>query len=52
MAFGGHKRSWKEDSILYLGGLGYGDINMTFYRLEFADLRFHHSLQMKVSSLA
>ena len=32
MAFVGHKRSWKEDSIRYLGGLGYGDINMTFYR--------------------
>jgi len=32
MAFVGHKRSWNEDSIRYLGGLGYGDINMTFYR--------------------
>jgi len=32
MAFIGHKRSWEEGSIRYLGGLGYGDINMTFYR--------------------
>ncbi len=32
MAFVGHKRSWNENSIRYLGGLGYGDINMTFYR--------------------
>lgn len=32
MGFIAHRRTWNEDSIRYLGGLGYGDINMTFYR--------------------
>ena len=52
MAFIGHKRSWKEDSIRYLGGLGYGDINMTFYRQSSSQMPFHHSTQMKALSLA
>lgn len=31
MGFIGHRRSWKQDTIRYLGGLGYGEVNMTFY---------------------
>lgn len=32
MGFIAHRRTWSNDSIRYLGGAGYGDINMTFYR--------------------
>ena len=32
MGFIAHRRTWNNDSIRYLGGAGYGDINMTFYR--------------------
>ncbi|NOH80202.1 BamA/TamA family outer membrane protein [Vibrio sp. RE86] len=31
LGFIGHRRTWSEDSIRYMGGIGYGDINMTFY---------------------
>ncbi len=30
-AGGGHMGVWKEDNIRYLGGLGYGSINMDYY---------------------
>ena len=29
--FGGHRGVWKEDRIRYLGGLGYADLQLTFY---------------------
>lgn len=29
--FVGHRHSWKRDSIRYLGGAFYGDVNMDFY---------------------
>ena len=32
MGFVGHRRTWNKDSIRYMGGLAYGDMNMTFYR--------------------
>ena len=32
MGFIAHRRTWDKDSIRYMGGLAYGDINMTFYR--------------------
>lgn len=32
MGFIGHRRTWNKDSIRYMGGLAYGDMNMTFYR--------------------
>ena len=30
-AFGGHRGVWKEDRIRYIGGLGYADLQLTFY---------------------
>ncbi|MCZ8488520.1 hypothetical protein O9992_18600 [Vibrio lentus] len=38
---------WNEDLIRYLGGLGYGDINMTFYR-QASRTPCLHSIQTKV----
>ncbi|WP_072055576.1 BamA/TamA family outer membrane protein [Aliivibrio fischeri] len=32
MGFIGHRRTWNKDTIRYMGGLAYGDMNMTFYR--------------------
>ena len=29
--FGGHRGVWKEDRIRYLGGLGYAELQLTFY---------------------
>ncbi|WP_447469172.1 BamA/TamA family outer membrane protein [Vibrio harveyi] len=31
MGFLGHRRTWAQDTVRYLGGVGYGDFNMTFY---------------------
>ncbi|ARR08096.1 glyceraldehyde-3-phosphate dehydrogenase [Vibrio campbellii] len=31
MGFAGHRRTWAQDTVRYLGGVGYGDFNMTFY---------------------
>jgi hypothetical protein len=31
MGFAGHRRTWAQDTVRYLGGIGYGDFNMTFY---------------------
>ncbi|GIU28586.1 outer membrane protein assembly factor [Shewanella schlegeliana] len=31
MGFAGHRQTWSQDSIRYLVGGGYGDINMSFY---------------------
>ncbi|MFZ3504977.1 BamA/TamA family outer membrane protein [Vibrio harveyi] len=31
MGFLGHHRTWVQDTVRYLGGVGYGDFNMTFY---------------------
>ena len=30
MGFLGHRHTWAEDSFRYLGGIGYGEVNMTF----------------------
>ncbi|WP_394251861.1 glyceraldehyde-3-phosphate dehydrogenase [Vibrio profundi] len=38
MGFIGHRRTWDKDSVRYLGGLGYGDVNMTFYPKSTPDI--------------
>lgn len=38
MGFLAHRRTWDKDSVRYLGGLGYGDINMNFYPKSTPDL--------------
>lgn len=38
MGFAGHRQTWGKDSIRYLVGGGYGDINMSYYsQNDFAD---------------
>ncbi|MCL1058357.1 BamA/TamA family outer membrane protein [Shewanella gelidimarina] len=38
MGFAGHRQTWDKDSIRYLVGGGYGDINMSYYsQADFAD---------------
>ena len=46
MAFAGHRQTWAQDSVRYLVGGGYGDINMSFYSQR--DLAEDLSLDMNM----
>ncbi|MGS0680537.1 BamA/TamA family outer membrane protein [Shewanella sp. 125m-7] len=47
MGFAGHRQTWAQDSIRYLVGGGYGDVNMSFYsQSDFAqDLALDMNMQ-------